>query len=444
MCNNSKNQTFIEKAIAVHGDVYDYSLTCYVNSKEKVQIICKEHGVFEVTPNGHLRGNGCKSCGIESRASKCRGNKEDFIKKATEIHGDRYDYSNVEYINSLTEVEIICKEHGKFLQTPKIHYKSNCPKCGREAQIEKARKDPDKFIEEAKAKYGDKYDYSLVEYINNKTPIKVICSKRGILEVIPNRFLSEDIYENQGRKKTKSTDKEMFLEEVYKIYGDKNDYTNTEVVNSTAKINVVCKEHGEFSVLMHNHFNGQGCPKCSAENYRKLRSLSAEEYYRRVNEKHDNKYTYTEDYTTLNGVVTFFCEKHGKQRINAGSHLAGTGCKKCTPTPLKTNKRTKEGYCKLADGRDTHLYLIECYNENERFYKIGKTFRKMKKRYIKSNMPYDYKILHTYTSNAEDIWDLEEELHLKYVDFSYRPKLWFAGHSECYNLSLPIQEIIKL
>jgi len=167
-------EEFIEKAKLVHGDKYDYSLVDYKDSKEKVIVICSIHNKFELTPNSHLRGNGCKACGVEVRASKQRGDKELFLKKAKEIHGDRYDYSKVDYFNSITEVEIICDKHGSFLQTPKIHYVANCPKCGFENQLAKSRKSKEQFVKEMYDLYGDRYDVSNINYINTKTEVEVL------------------------------------------------------------------------------------------------------------------------------------------------------------------------------------------------------------------------------------------------------------------------------
>ena len=104
-------EEFIKKAREVHGDKYDYSKVEYVKSKAKVTIICPEHGEFLQTPQKHLYGQGCPKCGHKSELTT-----EEFIKKAREVHGDKYDYSNVEYVDAKTNVCIICKQHGVFWQ----------------------------------------------------------------------------------------------------------------------------------------------------------------------------------------------------------------------------------------------------------------------------------------------------------------------------------------
>ena len=124
-----KNQAeFIAKAKELYNDKYDYSLVVYTKSSEKVSIICPEHGVFLKTPNKHLCGQGCPKCGRD----RTKMGLDEFIRRAKAVHGDRYDYSKVEYHHSNKKVEIICSVHGSFWQTPHEHIilKHNCPKCG--------------------------------------------------------------------------------------------------------------------------------------------------------------------------------------------------------------------------------------------------------------------------------------------------------------------------
>ena len=122
-------EEFIKKAKAVHGDKYDYSLVDYKNCKIKIKIICPIHGVFEQTPDKHLNDkNGCKKCANE----KLREDRKDkdFIQKAKEIHGDKYDYSLVDYKNAHSKVSIICKKHGVFEQLAYCHLDGGgCPSC---------------------------------------------------------------------------------------------------------------------------------------------------------------------------------------------------------------------------------------------------------------------------------------------------------------------------
>lgn len=124
-CSLQKRTTsideFIKKAKLQHGDKYDYSKVKYKNNREKVCIICPEHGEFWQTPASHLMGKGCRVCACIKQSQRSSLSINDFIKRAQKIHGDKYDYSKVNYINAKTKVCIICPEHGEFWQTPSNH-----------------------------------------------------------------------------------------------------------------------------------------------------------------------------------------------------------------------------------------------------------------------------------------------------------------------------------
>ena len=120
------NETFIAKAKTIHGDRYDYSLVEYTASKNKVSIICPIHGIFEQLPFSHLSGAICKECSVD----KARHTNETFIAKSISIHGDKYDYSLVDYKTNIIKVTLVCQTHGQFLIRPVDHFKNTgCPVC---------------------------------------------------------------------------------------------------------------------------------------------------------------------------------------------------------------------------------------------------------------------------------------------------------------------------
>ena len=124
-------EDFIKKARAFHGDRYDYSETDVVNDFTKVKITCRLHGTFKIAPYSHKQGSGCKPCAVENNPTLQRDSLETFIEKARSVHGDKYSYKEIEdYRNDLFKVGIICKEHGKFWQTPNAHKAGKgCSKC---------------------------------------------------------------------------------------------------------------------------------------------------------------------------------------------------------------------------------------------------------------------------------------------------------------------------
>lgn len=128
----SNTINFINKATKIHKGKYDYSLVNYTKSSNKIKIICPEHGIFEQTPNNHLSGKGCPDCAKLSRAKKKSVGTKNFIKRATKIHNNKFDYSLVDYENSLGKVKIICPIHGIFEQNPGNHLiGTSCPKCSK-------------------------------------------------------------------------------------------------------------------------------------------------------------------------------------------------------------------------------------------------------------------------------------------------------------------------
>jgi len=188
---------------------------------------------------------------------KCK-TTEDFIIDAKKIHGDKYDYSLVDYKNCKERIKIICSIHGDFEQTPDGHLTGRgCFKCS--GTIKRTKNE---FIEKDRMIYGDKYDYSLVEYKNNTTKVKIICSKHNIFEQIPKNHLNghECPYCYGNNKKTT----EEFINESKKINNDKYNYSLTEYNGSNKKIKLICNEHKIiFKINPHNHlFQKYSCPIC--------------------------------------------------------------------------------------------------------------------------------------------------------------------------------------
>ena len=185
---------FIEKAVMVHGDKYDYSLVNYHNRRTNVIIICKEHGRFLQTPDSHLSGCECQKCGANVVTyQRLNETVFKFIEKAREIHGDKYDYSKVKYIDSKEKVVIVCREHGDFTQMPNAHLqKRGCPRCGDRNKRKQHTSTTGEFIKRASVTHHGIYDYSLVVYVKGKLKVDIICKKHGVFKQTPNHHLQGD------------------------------------------------------------------------------------------------------------------------------------------------------------------------------------------------------------------------------------------------------------
>lgn len=181
---------WITKARIVHGDKYNYSKVKYVNSRTKVCIICPDHGEFWQNPSDHLRGHGCITCGYYNAGNNVL-NTNDFILRAKEVHGDKYDYSKVNYTKTINKVIIICPKHGEFEQAAHSHLNGNgCPICATEHIKEACKLTKEQFINNSKYWHGDYYDYSKVKYLNNYTPVIIICPKHGEFEQLPSNHMA--------------------------------------------------------------------------------------------------------------------------------------------------------------------------------------------------------------------------------------------------------------
>jgi hypothetical protein len=139
--NNYDTPLFIKRARLKHGNKYDYSSTVYKNKRTKVTIICPIHGKFKQYSWLHISGSECPKCGSINGHNKLRKSTKSFIMQAKKTHGDRYDYSEAQYVDCRTKVKIICKKHGVFIQRPSNHvHGANCPSCTESKNVAKIKK----------------------------------------------------------------------------------------------------------------------------------------------------------------------------------------------------------------------------------------------------------------------------------------------------------------
>jgi DNA-directed RNA polymerase subunit M/transcription elongation factor TFIIS len=189
----SKTQQFITKSQSVHQSKYQYHLVNYINIRTPVDIVCPTHGTFVQRPGDHLHKKaGCPVC-----SKKHYMNKEMFIQKAKEIHEDRYDYSQITSYNGYDAPhEIVCKEHGIFLQTPRSHIqqKHGCSECGKDKAKERAkstRLTQEMFLERAIQAHGEKYDYSKAVYVTGQQKVEIVCKTHGSFFQSPENHINK-------------------------------------------------------------------------------------------------------------------------------------------------------------------------------------------------------------------------------------------------------------
>lgn len=195
-----------------------------------------------------------------------RATTEEFIKKSIAIHGNRYNYNHVKYINNNTLVRIICYIHGAFYVKPVQHTssKSNCPKCS----IEKNKININDFIKRSMKKHSNNYNYSETKCNNATDKVKIICPIHGIFFQLPSNHFKYGCnkcgFERTGIKR-KISQKDYILK-AEKRHNNYYDYSKTVYKKSHKRVIVICPRHGDFTVIATEHISvtAKGCLRCKA------------------------------------------------------------------------------------------------------------------------------------------------------------------------------------
>lgn len=258
---SEKTKLFIEKARAKHGDRYDYSLVEYVRSKDKVKIICKEHGVFEQGAGRHTSARGCAACGKDQtnrrNAASHEQAKKSFVSRSEKIHGGKYDYSKSVYTAVSSKLTITCPEHGDFTQTPTHHLSGKgCALCAGNVTLGKAG-----FIKKSVSAHGNKYDYSHVKYENNGGKVSINCPDHGIFKQKAEHHMAGSGCPKCAGLHRKNTDD--FIGDARAVHGERYDYSQSEYLGSKINLKIICEEHGVFEQSPNSHLRGSGCGSCS-------------------------------------------------------------------------------------------------------------------------------------------------------------------------------------
>ena len=285
--------------------------------------------------------------------------KEEFIKRAILVHGDRYDYSKAVYIGYNKKLEIVCKKHGSFWQTPYIHTyrKSNCPICADNVNLT-----TEEFIKRAREKHGNLYDYSLAQYTNSHSCVKIVCRVHGVF--------SQKAYTHlQGGGCSKCNRYIRTLEEYFKEVKKKHKnlysypYIEKEYKSLNSKLTILCKKHGIFYQSAGAHLSGQRCTLCAKQSMsgNKIRKHK-ESFIKRAREVHGDLFDYSiSNYVSSRESIDIICKIHGVFSQKAYTHLRGIGCPFCKSS--KGEIRIDE-FLKLKKAVYKRQYRIkECRNK---------------------------------------------------------------------------------
>jgi len=346
----NNTELVIKECVKTHGNKYNYSLVNYDKWNVKIEILCPVHGIFKQLYHAHKKGQGCPKCFYD----KEKINNDNFIKKLNDKRGNKYDYSLVNYKNSNEKIKIICSKHGVFEQLPYNHLNGNdCPMC-------KDRKfTTNEFIEKSKQIHGNKYDYSKVNYINSRTKIEIICSVHGIFKQMPNNHLS-----GRGCKKCDVDNRKIdifdFIDKSNYVHDYKYSYECDPDIVSTKNINITCPFHGVFKQTPNNHVSQkQGCPICNQSkgerkicNYLNSNNIKFVQEYKFKDCKNKKQLPfdfYLPDYNVC-------IEYDGRQHFESIDYFGGIE----SFNKLKINDNIKDVYC-----YEKKIYLFRIkYDDN--------------------------------------------------------------------------------
>lgn len=320
---------FITRARAVHGTKYDYSKTEYTKNRAKVIITCPVHGDFEQSAANHLNGVGCARC-----SGKAKKTTEEFIAEARSIHGDRYDYSLVEYNNNSTKVQIICPEHGPFWQQPNNHVllKAGCPACKKCRPTTMAD-----FLTRSREHHGDRYDYSLAKYQGVDKKVEIICPEHGPFWQLADSHMRGRGCAKCGAKQCVESARqstEDFVARARAVHGDRYNYEKTAYRKASERITITCPVHGDFEQIATYHLAGHGCQQCGG-----VARVDFDEFRRRSFDAHGDRYDYSNvKYSGMYDAVEIICPEHGPFWQKPKYHIGGSGCPICAGTLPVTKK----------------------------------------------------------------------------------------------------------
>ena len=278
----------------------------------------------------------------------------------------------------------------------------------------------EEFIKKAKFIHGNKYDYSLVQYLNNKTKVEIICNIEGH----KNFMQTPDAHINIGNgcpecKKCKlSYSTDTFIKKANKVHSNYYTYQSTVYTLAGNAVTVTCPVHGDFSVRANQHLAGQICMKCDIAN----KTKSVEEYLLEAAAIHNDKYDYSlVNYTTSKEQIRIVCPMHGEFKQRASDHLAGASCPSCAKYGFQPNKPAYLYYLKITT--DTNQVL----------YKIGITNRTVNERFSLTDLSKIEIVKQKLYDNGQDALDWETKLKRMYKEYQYKgPDILSSGNTELF------------
>lgn len=260
------NAEFIARATEVHGGRYDYSKVSYRYAREKVEIVCPEHGSFWQAPHKHIHAkHGCPACKPTARVTEAA-----FVARVREVHGDSLSVAPGTFTKMFARVKMVCEKHGVFepLASNVVNNRSGCPKCAAELRGVQQRLTKGVFVARAEQVHGNRYGYEEAVVSDSTTPITIVCSTHGPFQQSPAKHLTGHGCPVCGVEKRTSgitKSREQFVLDAVAVHGDSYDYSRFEYSQARSAGMIVCRKHGPFEQTPDAHLAGKGCPRCTSQ-----------------------------------------------------------------------------------------------------------------------------------------------------------------------------------
>lgn len=251
-------EDLVKDAKTIYGDLYEYIDIDRTEKKSKLIIKCKTHGIFKKLFNDHItRHQGCPYC-----VGRAKLNIDDFTQRSKKIHRDLYDYSMSNFKTTSTKVNIICKIHGTFKQTPKNHFKGQgCPECSKYKILTY-----ENFVKKCSEIHDNNYTYDKVKFDNVRNKVTITCKTHGDYnQIVEYHLKGHGCY--KCKDLTRNT--EDFIIKANKLHDNIYDYSKVIYTSTHEKVNIICKTHGSFMQSANDHLTGSGCNQCRTYNYSK-------------------------------------------------------------------------------------------------------------------------------------------------------------------------------
>ena len=289
------------------------------------------------------------------------------------------------------------------------------------------------FIEKSNIVHSNKYDYSKSLYTKSSEKIEIICSTHGSFWQI-----ARDHYNSKAGcsacSGTKRLTNKTFLAKANKVHKNKFTYPELNYKNNREKIKIECSVHGVFFQTPTDHLSGKSCPLCSKLTRAKSKTLTQINFIKRCTSIHGDKYDYSKTvYSRMNDEIIVICKTHGEFNQRANDHQRGVDCLKCAQMVNHYNRSSFIEFCRKNSVGV--IYLINCFNDGESFFKVGITSKINVSKRFNSNysMPYKYNIVGTVFGSAKNIWDMEKFIHRDLAKSRYKPDIHFNGMTECFS-----------